>query len=325
MNAVISPERTVSVKTYGRLHLGFFDLSDQPQRRFGSLGVAIDAYHTAVTLEARPQQTPVDPWANAIKLHHLQSLDTRQDINLRVEHAIPRHGGLGSGTQMALAIGAGINTLMGQPVNPGQIAAIHQRGARSGIGIATFAHGGLVVDGGKGDRTVIPPLLAQHPFPSAWHFLLVMDHYQDGLHGKGEKNAFKTLAPQPATATREVQHQLLMQGLPALLEQDFHAFSTFIGVLQGYNAEYFGPAQGGAYASPLVSRILDDFKQQGYQGLGQTSWGPTGFVLFPSRAEAVRAQSVLAENYAAEKRLSFVVSAAVNAPAQVQIQARQGI
>ncbi len=318
MNAVISPQRSVSVKTHGRLHLGFFDLSAQPQRQFGSLGVAIDACQTALTVSAKPQACEADPWTAGILQHHLHALGCNEQLTLTVERTIPRHSGLGSGTQMALAIGTGINTLLEKSMETSQIAALHQRGARSGIGIATFDHGGLVVDGGRGPETIVPPLLARHAFPEAWHFLLIMDHGRDGLHGAGEKQAFKQLAPQPAAATREIQHKLLMQGLPALIEQDFDEFSDFLGALQTYNAEYFAPAQGGLYASQPVTRVLETLRRQGYHGLGQTSWGPTGFVLLPSKAEALQKQAELSR-ISDQSVLSFTVTAAVNRPASVEI------
>lgn len=319
MNAVISSQRSVSVTTHGRIHLGFFDLSDQPQRRFGSIGVAIDAYQTALTVSAQPQKAAVDPWASDILQRHLKSIAVNVQLDLNIQQAIPRHSGLGSGTQMALAVGAGVNTFLDYPVYSAQIAAVHQRGARSGIGIATFDHGGLVVDGGRGPNTLMPPLLARHAFPEAWHFLLIVDQSRDGLHGSGEKSAFKQLPSLSTTATNDIQHRLLMQGLPALIEQDFQAFSAFVGALQTYNADYFGPAQGGAYASQPVASILNAFKQQGYHGLGQTSWGPTGFVLLPTKAEAMQKQAELLQQYAADPHLSFIVTAAVNHPACIEI------
>ena len=325
MNAANSSKRasirTVSVTTHGRLHLGFFDLSGDGPRRFGSVGVSIDAYQTSLTLSGQAQQGDVDPWASNILQQHLKSIAVDQldpPIHLNIHQAIPRHSGLGSGTQMALAIGAGVNTLLDQPLNSARIAATHQRGARSGIGIATFDHGGLVVDGGRGPDTIVPPLLARHAFPSEWHFLLIVDQSSDGLHGNGEKTAFKQLPPQTVVASKEIQHKLLMQGLPALVEQDFQAFSTFLGALQSYNADYFAPAQGGAYASQSVAEILNSFKKLGFNGLGQTSWGPTGFVLLPSKADAMQMQADLSKRYATKPHLSFIVTAAVNNAAQIE-------
>jgi len=320
MNAVIPAKRTASVTTYGRLHLGFFNLSQQAPRQFGSVGVAIDAFQTSLSLSAGPQQLPLDPWAAAILQRHLAACDLQTAFNVTIEQAIPRHGGLGSGTQMALALGAAVNCLLDRPMTASGIASIHQRGARSGIGIATFEHGGLVIDGGRGTHTVVPPMLARHAFPADWHFLLIIDHSRAGLHGQGEKTAFKQLAPPSVAATQMMQQQLLSQGLPALIEQDFTGFSQFLGDLQTYNADYFAPAQGGPYASKAVAVILHSLKQQGHAGVGQTSWGPTGFVLLPSRAEAVAIQMQLLKQYAEQPVLGFVVTAAINQPATIKVE-----
>jgi len=320
MNAVISATRTVGVTTYGRLHLGFFNLSQQTQRQFGSVGVAIDAFQTSLSISSGPQQSAFDPWAAAILQRHLLASNAQMAFNVSIQQAIPRHGGLGSGTQMALALGTAVNYLLDQPTSASDIAAIHQRGARSGIGIATFEHGGLVIDGGRGAHTVVPPMLARHAFPSDWHFLLIIDNSRAGLHGQGEKNAFKQLAPQSLAATQTIQQKLLSHGLPALIEQDFSTFSQFIGDLQTYNAEYFAPAQGGPYASQAIAGILQTLKQQGHTGVGQTSWGPTGFVLLPSRAEAVAMQMQLLKAHASQPTLGFVVTAAVNQPAHIHIE-----
>lgn len=320
MNAVIPAAHAVSVTTYGRLHLGFFNLSQPSQRQFGSVGVAIDAFQTALSVSVGSQQTALDPWVSAILRRHMDGYGIDAEINVAIRQAVPRHGGLGSGTQMALALGAAVNSLFGLPVDAAQIAAVHQRGARSGIGVATFEHGGFVVDGGRGQETAIPPLLARHAFPADWHFLLIVDHSRDGLHGQGEKTAFKQLAPQPLEATQAIQHQLLSQGLPALVEEDFSGFSQFIGNLQTYNADYFGPAQGGPYASLSVASILNAFKHEGYTGLGQTSWGPTGFILLPSRADAVEIQLRLLKKYAEDVSLGFLVAAAINQPASIVLE-----
>ncbi|MDP8568649.1 GHMP family kinase ATP-binding protein [Methylophilus aquaticus] len=278
-------DRSVSVTTFGRLHLGFFDLSQQSIRRFGSMGVSIDAFQTSLTASFGTLGNEL-PWLNALLQRHLQGLTTPAEVRLQLHQAIPRHGGLGSGTQMALAVGAAVNSLLGYSVNPAEIAARHDRGGRSGIGIATFAHGGLILDGGKGPATVVPPMLARYAFPDKWCFLLMMQTGLVGVHGLQEKTAFQQLKPHTLAETQALAHQVLMHGLPALQEQDFEVFAAVVGALQDYNGTYFASAQGGRYASPAVTQVITYLKQQGHVGLGQTSWGPTGFVMMPTRASA---------------------------------------
>jgi beta-ribofuranosylaminobenzene 5'-phosphate synthase len=53
--------------------------------------------------------------------------------------------------------------------------------------------------------------------------------------------------------------------------------------------EYFAPVQGGVYSSPAVARALQAIADQQKAGIGQTSWGPTGFAFVRSADAAERA------------------------------------
>ena len=89
--------------------------------------------------------------------------------------AVPAHAGLGSGTQLALAVASGLRTLHRLPEDiHGDMAAL-QRGARSGIGIGAFGGGGLVVDGGRGAQTKVPPIVARSFFPEHWRVIVLLD------------------------------------------------------------------------------------------------------------------------------------------------------
>ena len=49
---------------------------------------------------------------------------------------------------------------------------------------------------------------------------------------------------------------------------------------------YFAPAQGARFTSPAVAELLGWIEGQGFAGVGQSSWGPTGFAIVPSAAAA---------------------------------------
>ena len=72
---------------------------------------------------------------------------------------------------------------------------------------------------------------------------------------------------------------MLMQALPALAQRDIESFGNAIGELQRITGDYFAPAQGGRFASPAVAEALAWFESQGIAGVGQSSWGPTGFAI----------------------------------------------
>ena len=175
---------------------------------------------------------------------------------------IPPHAGLGSGTQLALAVGSAFAALEGLSLTPQDIAARLGRGARSGIGIATFAQGGVVFDGGP-RHGALPQLISRLPFPPDWRVLLMFDAETRGLAGANETAAFETLPDFPASETDELYRRIADSALPALARADFDIFCEQVGYLQACMGAYFAPLQGGPYVSPRVSDALEWLRDPG--------------------------------------------------------------
>jgi len=257
------------VNAYARLHMGFLDLNGSQGRRFGSLGLGLTAPDTYIEL-ALGQQVfdQVEPaYVTKSKQALLAHANIDEAVSIYVHREIPRHFGLGSGTQMALAIGEGINQLFNVKMGLDEIAAVTNRGKRSGIGIGTFAQGGVVLDGGRDNGTVIPPIITQQAFPDAWRVLLIFDHTHIGVHGDAETQAFANLADADLASTQSVCYKVLMQALPALKEQNLTAFGQAIAALQAYNGDYFSPVQGGCYASERVAAVLERLVDEGVNNI----------------------------------------------------------
>jgi beta-RFAP synthase len=289
----------VFVNAFARLHMGFLDLNGSQGRRFGSLGVGLDALDTLIELAIGDNvfvETEA-PYVKQSKQLLLQYANIKQAVSIKVHREIPRHFGLGSGTQMALAIGIGINQLFDLNLGLADIAQITKRGLRSGIGIGTFANGGLVLDGGRGANTIVPPIITQQPFPETWRILLIFDHKHLGVYGDEEIQAFARLEDAGLEETQSINHQVLMRALPAIKEGDLTIFGEAIAALQAYTGDYFAPAQGGRYASQSVAQVLNFLSEQHINCVGQSSWGPTGFAVFENEA--------IAEQYLAQLKSNF--------------------
>ena len=144
-----APSATIRVRAPARLHLGFLDLNGAIGRRFGSIGLAVDQPETELTLRrAAHHDAHGLESARALALVKKFAGETSGGgYAVDIRKAIPAHAGLGSGTQLALAIGAAIARVEGHTLSPGNLAALGERGARSGIGLAAFASGGFIVDG----------------------------------------------------------------------------------------------------------------------------------------------------------------------------------
>lgn len=270
---------SVSVIAPARLHMGFLDLSGALGRNFGSIGVALDAPATRIVISKSIEKQIPNPRVQKVVTIFCEVFNVSQNLTIEVIEEIPAHVGLGSGTQMALAVGMGLNVLYDLKLDVREIAAILDRGLRSGIGIGVFEQGGLVVDGGRGENTITPPMLAHFDIPQEWRFVLVFDKRGQGLHGAQEIEAFKNLPSFPRAKAEKFSYLLLMQALPAIVEKDLMHFGEVITVLQKTVGEHFAPAQGGIFTSNDVALAMDWLSERGAVAIGQTSWGPTGFCL----------------------------------------------
>ncbi len=181
-------------------------------------------------------------------------------------------------------MGSALSTLEGLDATPQEIAIRLGRGARSGIGIATFASGGVVLDSGPVSGA-LPKLIARVPFPEDWRVLLIFDPYLAGIHGGAEAAAFDEAPDFPQSEVEELRSRVLNRALPALEKHDFNGFSAEVGYLQARMGAYFASLQGGPIVSSGVAKVLDWVATQGLKGIGQSSWGPTGFVFVRSESE----------------------------------------
>lgn len=292
----------VCVRAPSRLHLGFLDPAGTLGRRFGSLGLVIEGFDTQVeigpamvnTVDATSGPGSCGPAELDRAAAHLASLQRHtgrsQPLHLRLRQLPPAHAGFGSGTQLALAIGRAFAAWHGLHLATPTLAAWLGRGLRSGVGIAGFDQGGLLLDGGPGAPGQAAPLLARMALPEAWRVILLLDPQLRGLSGPAEKQALAGLPPLPQASSAELCHQVLMRILPGAADGQFAPFAAGVSRLQQILGAHFAPAQQGrAYTSAAVGEALQWMAEHtgaGGAAIGQSSWGPTGFAILPSQAAA---------------------------------------
>ncbi len=285
---------SIRISAPARLHFGFLDLHGGRGRLFGSLGLALDQPQTRLLCRRDPHLAVTGPdhqraeeyAAKIIAAHGYQ-----HTAHIDIETAIPPHTGLGSGTQLALAIGTILAILNHAPPVVGRTAAqTLQRGIRSGIGLAAFSHGGFILDGGqptvKQNKRATPRPIARLDFPENWRIILIFDQSQQGIHGPSEQNAFDDLPPYSDALSADLCRLVVMQILPAVAHADFTSFGPAITELQAAVGDHFSTAQNGRYSSPLVAKALSWLAANGVSGYGQSSWGPTGFAFAEHEAQA---------------------------------------
>jgi beta-ribofuranosylaminobenzene 5'-phosphate synthase len=301
----------VTVTTSARLHMGFFDLSGDIECKFGSLGMSIDkpCTHLEITNSKKPL-IDANCSENVVKIveNIAKSLNLEHKFSLKLLNSIPEHAGLGSGTQMALAIGVGLSQLFGMSLSTSEIALRARRGKRSGIGIAAFEQGGVLLDSGRTKLGEVPKILAREVFPESWRIILVQDCAHAGIHGAEELQAFEKLSP----AKNSLRDMVFSHMLPALQRADLLAFGAYMQDLQAYNGDYFAPIQGGRFASGDVAEVLNWLQNNGAACVGQSSWGPTGFAILEDQQSADVLQTQAQIAFESKSNISFLCCSAKN-------------
>jgi len=289
------PLARVRVAAPARLHLGFLDPAATLGRRFGSLGIVVDGFDTVVeAAEARSDHFEAvrgseTALARAVEHVHALRAATRctAPLRLSLRAAPPMHAGLGSGTQLALAVGTAFSRLFGLALDTEALARLLGRGARSGVGIAGFDRGGLLLDGGPRADGAPAALLSRLALPAPWRVILALDPRVRGLSGADERAALAGLPPLPHAVSAEICHEVLMRVLPGAAGGEFTAFAAGVTRVQEVLGAHFAPAQGGrAFASAAVEGLLRWIAGQASAGIGQSSWGPAGFAFLPCERSA---------------------------------------
>src|SRR5688572_22529344 len=251
----------VFVETAARLHLGVLDLRGATGRWFGGLGAAAPAPLLLVSASrddaVRAEGEDADR-AAAFAVRYLAGCGITTGARIVVHRALPPHSGLGSGTQLALAVARALAALHGLPADARTLSSAVGRSRRSAVGTWTFAHGGFVVEGGhQRESDACGPLIARLPFPDSWRCVVAIpETEQPALSGAAEEAAFAAL-PQPSEREVEkVAHLVLMLMLPALADGDLHAFGSALTEVQQITGRWFATIQGGAFANGRSAELI---------------------------------------------------------------------
>jgi beta-ribofuranosylaminobenzene 5'-phosphate synthase len=315
----------VTIDTGSRLHLGFTNFSDDIGRCFGSLGVALDRPTTVVTVGE--SDDPAIGGHEPERTHQLvQRFDEHFGVRTRcsvvVHESIPQHVGLGSGTQLALAVGTGLARVHGIDADVWEIARAMDRCKRSAIGAAAFLNGGFLIDAGRRSATEgpsWPPIVVwRQDFPEDWCFVVAVPEAAQGLSGHGEEGVFVSIEPS-VRISEEVCRLTQGQLMPALIERDIERFGEALTAIDEKNGEYFAALQGGVHGDDRVGRTVRATLEAGALGVGQSSWGPAIYGLVRERDASSVAETLSRRLLQDGRRSSVSVSRARNRRARIDV------
>jgi beta-RFAP synthase len=259
-------------------------------------------------------------WPTAARWAEVRSEGALPCCHVTVLAAPPRHVGLGSGTQLALSVAAGLELWTRRDLaDPAELAQLAGRGFRSAIGTHGFLRGGLIVEAGRLPEESLGRLEQRLAFPSTWRFVLVRAGGPAGLHGTAESQAFEQLPPVRSEVRARLIEEVHTQMLPALARQDILAFGESLYRFGRQAGECFAPIQGGPYNGSRVTALAREIRELGVAGVGQSSWGPTLFCVVPDAHAAQQLVTELSRRHP-EEDLDVCVTAADNQGFQARWQ-----
>ncbi|WP_281194314.1 beta-ribofuranosylaminobenzene 5'-phosphate synthase family protein [Halorubrum sp. F4] len=289
-----------------RLHFGFCNLSLSHERLYGAVGLALA--EPRVEIEATPAESVAvrvrDEAAEAVGSRSASAVasalhnDVREyaataagllgvpGATVTVHASLPRHAGLGSGTQLAATTLAAIARAYGMDPAVRERAPALGRGGRSGVGVAAFEAGGFVLDAGHPtarfttDRPDdgewrVPPVAARHRVPDDWRFLLVRPDAGPGRNGESEDASMRAAVEraEPGLADR-IAGIVTRQVLPAIAAGRAETFGSAVASVGRLNGAWYADEQGGVYRSPVGDVVAALSASPAIFGAGQSSWGP---------------------------------------------------
>ena len=284
------PSPCVYVRAPSRLHFGMLSFGDATVRQYGGAGVMADTPGLEVTVSLSDQLAVAGrhaeratsyvrcwasyrrvPWPPACRVH--------------VTAAPRMHIGLGTGTQLALSVAAGLDALWGlPPAPPDELARSVGRGKRSAVGTYGFCHGGLIAELGKRTDQPLAPLARRIALPSAWRLVLLMPTGQTGLSGQAEEHAFDRMTPVPRQITEQLLDEMNQRLLPSAARADFDALGESIyryGVTAG---QCFAQHQAGAFATQQSHQWVQFIRQLGVAAWDKVRGAPRSLRCLPARA-----------------------------------------
>ena len=315
----------VRVSAGARLHFGFCSLSLSCERLYGALGLALAAPRVTIDAEpatsvevrldladtAGPEagddlvddselvagnglvagvdDTPDRDALRADVREYATRAAALLDVPgaaLTVRSVLPRHAGLGSGTQLAATTLAAVAHAHDADPAVRERAPALGRGGRSGIGVAAFEAGGFVLDAGHptarfttdrpadGEWTV-PPVAARHAVPAEWRLLLVSPDVAPGRSGTDEDASMRAAVERadPGLADR-VAGVVTRRVLPAAATGRAEAFGAAVERVGRLNGAWYADEQGGVYRPPVGDVVAALGESSAVFGAGQSSWGP---------------------------------------------------
>jgi beta-ribofuranosylaminobenzene 5'-phosphate synthase len=283
----------IKVKTPSRLHFTLIDLNGSLGRIDGGIGVTLN--YPNVIIEAETADSIIvegeeKELAEPITRKAVDGISPGSGIKIKVESTIPEHVGLGSKTQLSLAIATAVNRISGSGFSVRELVRMVSRAGTSGIGVAAFERGGFILDSGhtfgsgkqkekfspsSASRAPPAPVIMRQDVPEDWFFVIGIPNVDKGAHGAREVEIFEKYCPVPLEEVEKLSHLILMKTLPALMDKDIETFGNSLYEIQKIGFKKIEVE----LQDPEVKKLIDFMIMKGAYGAGVSSFGPAVYGL----------------------------------------------
>ena len=298
----------VRITTPCRIHLSLIDENGYTGRVDGGIGLMLDQPNVVLEVSNSADEFAIEchryyresvhvineKASKLFKLFHINN----KNFHFNLLRYYPSHVGLGSKTQLSLAIGTAISKLKDMDIPIEEITKMVERGGTSGIGWRGFETGGFIVDGGhdygigKEKENFLPSsasgsanpalTISKYNIPENWRFVLVIPNVKPGANGEEEVDIFKKYTPIPRDEVNEVSHQILMKMLPGILRNDLQCFGEGLKRIQSIGFKRIEIS----LQKQIVKDLLKLFEKIGVKAYGMSSFGPSIIGITDSDGEA---------------------------------------
>ena len=313
----------IRVTAPARLHFGLMQIDETQPHCYRGLGLMLDEPAIVIELKESKSFAAVGTETfsvsrmNEIVQNAMDFLKLKQlpGIELRFRKSPLLHSGLGTGTQTACAIATAIvawhqlSTDNAQARNLGQLQNVSSmqahklwqhfdnqphaalssasgRGKRSHIGIAGFLYGDWIYDQGQPGTLIYDSAVQKDrctkvfQFPEAWSVIQIQDPQRQGLSGEQEQASFDRSKQYQSNIPAQLLTLAEEDIIPSLQQVNFKRFAAAITTYNALAGNLFVEQRSDAVDDPLRSLLLNS----GYSALGQSSWGPTRWIVIDSPA-----------------------------------------
>lgn len=284
--------------TGARLHLGLLDTTAP----FGGVGAMLDRPVTRIRVAPSPQFSACGPGSERVvevarRFAAHFALDDPPGCTVEILQRPDPHTGLGSGTQLAMAVAEALCLFAERKLERLPLAVdVAGRGLRSAVGCHGYFDGGLIYESAGEGSAPLNPVRRRIELPAAWCVVLIrLAEATSGVAGEWEQANFARL-PRPSDCQRqELVREIEEDLLPAAAEGDFCRWSEAVFNYNRHSGGLFAAVQGGPYNGRAIAAGIGRLRQSGIRGVGQSSWGPTIFAICETGEQAAQVKDLFGD------------------------------